>query len=266
MGQNGQLPVGEKSDSELTRGSKLLVMSASELAGRAPFRTRFPWWGGDLQTVRNYLAPPTTELPSLSRRQFAIALDDGSGDRLVATLDEPDEAKRPTILIIHGLTGCEGSYYVLNSARFWLQRGHRVVRLNLRGAGPSAAFCSKQYHAGASADLASTLRAIADQNDSADVVAIGYSLGGNILLKYLGETANDVPLAAAVSISAPIDLAATSERFMRPRNALYARWLLARMKQEAVSPARSLTPDERDAVGLRVRRDLCGAGQRLCRR
>ena len=75
---------------------------------------------------------------------------DGSDDVLMATLNRPrsDKASCFAVVLIHGLTGCEASTYMQASARHLLERGHPVLRLNLRGAGPSRLRCRLQYHAG----------------------------------------------------------------------------------------------------------------------
>ena len=77
------------------------------------------------------------------------------------------------------------------------------------------------------------------------VLAVGYSLGANMLLKYLGEDA--APIRAAAAISAPIDLAASSRRLREPRNRVYHGWLLRRMQEEALA-GEGLAPGEREAI------------------
>jgi uncharacterized protein len=77
------------------------------------------------------------------------------------------------------------------------------------------------------------------------VLAVGYSLGANMLLKYLGEEAG--PVRAAAAISAPIDLAAASHRLSEPRNRLYHGWLLRRMQEEALA-GEGLAPREREVI------------------
>lgn len=213
------------------------------------FRARFPWYGPDLQTVRNYLVPSAVPMPAASSRKLEIACRDGTGDILLAALDQPaEQSRRPLIMLIHGLAGCQDSFYILNSARFWLGRGHPVLRLNLRGAGPSRPHCAEQYHAGRSDDLRLVLAALDDAILANGAIAIGYSLGGNLLLKYLGEERASAPFLAAASVSAPIDLAAASRRFSRPRNWLYQRWLLALMKKEACATGARLSDNERAAI------------------
>lgn len=213
------------------------------------FRARFPWYGPDLQTIRNYLVrSPAPKLTSNARR-LEFPANDGTGDVMLAVLDRRSgQSGRPLIVLIHGLTGCQDSYYVLNSARFWLDRGHPVLRLNLRGAGPSRPYCTEQYHAGRSDDLRIVLDALDDAITANGTIAIGYSLGGNMLLKYLGEEGASASFMAAASVSAPIDLAAAARRFDRPRNWAYQRWLLAMMKKEAGATGVQLSDGERAAV------------------
>lgn len=217
-----------------------------------PFRPRFPWVGGDLQTLRNIVAMEALRVGriDLACERHVLPLEDGSGDALVARLSEPpDGADAPLAVVVHGLTGCSESSYVLVTARHLLSHGYPVLRINLRGAGESRATSAGCYHAGASGDLALALNAFCDiRPDLLDhgVLPVGYSLGGNMLLRFLAEEAADFPVRAAAVVSAPIDLAATSRRFMRRRNALYHRWLLDRMRHETFTGG--LSDAERAAV------------------
>lgn len=215
------------------------------------FIARPPWWGGDLQTLRNYLRRHSPSLAGHAPERIEFALRDGSGDRLAATLNRPAETavRRPLVILIHGLTGCEESRYMLASARHLLERGHAVLRLNLRGAGPSRPLCRQQYHAGRSDDLRDVLGHLDGRMVAGGIVIVGYSLGANMLLKYLGEQGRRAPLLGAVSVSAPIDLKATQLRFMEPRNRRYHDYMLARMKEEIAAAASSIGDAERSALG-----------------
>lgn len=218
-------------------------MSALETLGLAPFRPRPPWWGPDLQTLRNFIVALPAELPG---KRLWIDAGDGSGDRLAALLNEPPctVQKRSTVVLVHGLSGSEASRYMAPSARYFLDRGHAVLRLNLRGAGPSRASCHDHYHAGRSGDLAAVVRALPDALAARGVVLIGFSLGGSLALKYAAECGRNGPLAAVVSVSAPIDLADASLNMLRRRNALYHRRLLADFKRERASMCNTYSADE----------------------
>src|SRR5579863_3206988 len=187
------------------------------------FRERAPWMGGDLQTMRNFLCRPRVNLGRFSMERLVLPLRDGSGDSLVATLHWPldDRHPHPVVLLIHGLTGCQESAHLRISAAHLLRAGFPVLRINLRGAGPSRALCTQHYHAGRSQDLAHALAELPARIKRRGLVAIGFSLGGSVLVKYLGEAGRGTPLMAAVTVSTPLDLMAASHRIMAPRNAHY---------------------------------------------
>ena len=230
------------------------------------FRPRSPWWGPDLQTLRNFLRGPSHAGPVVgSAKRIDFPLRDGSGDRLSALLQLPARgstpgrapdpehgANRPLAVLIHGLGGTEESVYMQTSAVSLLARGHRVLRLNLRGAGPSRPLCSLQYHAGRTDDLRDTLHALSSDDAWASsevgLLLVGYSLGGNMLLKFLAEHASAFDVRAAVSVSAPIDLAASSQRFLHPRNHVYHWHLLRNMRREALAAPVALAPEEERAI------------------
>lgn len=220
------------------------------LAAFPPFFARAPWWGGDLQTLRNFIIGRRARLAAYAGMRLTLPVGDGSGDRLSAALSLPAHhaAPRPLAVLLHGLSGCEESFYMLNSAAHLLGLGFPVLRLNLRGAGPSRPFCRFQYHAGRSEDLGGALAALPRALVAAGIVAIGFSLGANMLLKFLGERGSEVPLRAAVSVSAPLDLAATSRRMMRPRNAIYQGYLLREMKRESLGPGAEVSAAESTAI------------------
>ncbi len=177
---------------------------------------------------------------------------DGSGDTLLGMLHRPrSDGDRALVILIHGLAGSEDSSYVRASARHFLNLGYAVLRLNLRGAGPSQGRCRFRYHAGRSEDLRQVLGRMDGRMAARGLLLVGYSLGGNLLLKYLGEAARRAMVLGAVSISAPIDLDAARRTIMRPRNIFYHRYLLSRLKGET----RSLPLDatgERELLAVRT--------------
>ncbi len=219
----------------------------------AAFEPRAPWWGGDLQTIRNQIARERADLSAWPGQRLAFDLGDGGDDQMLGVLHLPNGSKRRSLaLLLHGLTGCEDSFYMLATARTLLDAGYSVLRLNQRGSGPSRQTCRGFTHAGRSDDVAAVLAQLPACLPAAvirhGIVAVGYSLGGNILLKYLGEVGAGGAVRAAISVSAPIDLAAAASRFHTPRNWFYHRWLLARIKAEATTPMAELTVRERSAV------------------
>jgi predicted alpha/beta-fold hydrolase len=216
------------------------------------FVERTPWLGPDLQTLRNVLLPRSLQLSGVLTQRLTLPLDDGSGDALSVSYHRPaTDTSRPLVVLIHGLSGTEDSTYMIASARLLLRRGHPVARLNLRGAGPSRPLCRLQYHAGRTKDLRAALRSFAAHDGRVmrgGLLLVGYSLGANMLLKFLAEYAGEFPVHGAASISAPIDLAAASRRFLDTRNRIYHWRLLRYMKIEALGRPDAVTDDERRCI------------------
>lgn len=210
-----------------------------------PFVPRPPWIGADLQTLRNLLRGA----PRMLAGGAPVELPLGDGDALMGMLHwPPDERATSLIILIHGLTGTADSEYVVATARHLLAHGFPVLRLDLRGAGASQRTSSGRYHAGRSADLAAAVGALPPALIRHGLVLVGYSLGGNMLLKFLGERVQTGDVLGAVSVSAPADLAIASRRISAPRNWAYHRHLLRMIKAEALAPTAQLTEAERQAI------------------
>jgi len=212
------------------------------------FRPRPPWLGGDLQTLRNTVVPVRHDLSCYAAQRLTLPLSDGSGDRLAALLQRPAHTARPLAVLIHGLSGSEDSAYMLASAAALLAAGHPVLRVNLRGAGPSRPLCRLQYHAGRSGDLRDALFGLDTALLADGLFLVGYSLGGNMLLKFLAEFGDWFAIRAAATVSAPLDLAAAAQRILAPRNRIYQRHLLRNMRIESLGDGAALTADERMRV------------------
>jgi predicted alpha/beta-fold hydrolase len=217
-------------------------------SGFPPFQPRWPWLGPDLQTLRNTVAPPRCDLSAYRTERLILPLADASGDRLAGLLQHPHGPPRPLVVLIHGLSGTEDSAYLLTSAAALLHAGYRVLRLNLRGAGASRPLCRLQYHAGRSGDLRDAIGGLDPALLAPGLLLVGYSLGANMLLKFLAEHGSRFPILAAAAVSAPLDLAAASRRIRAPRNRIYQRHLLRHMKEESLGGSAVLSADERVRV------------------
>jgi len=215
-----------------------------------PFKPRFPWWGPDLQTLSLLLQSPASDMAPHKSERICFPMADRTGDILLGMLDRPAEpaAGRPLVILVHGLTGCEDSVYILSAARHLLDLGYAILRLNVRGAGPSRAYCGEHYHVGRTADFRRVLWQLPEDVTRDGIVTIGYSLGGAMLLKYLGEEGAFSPLRAAVTICSPIDLVRTAKHMVRPRNWLYHNYILNGMKAEALAQGARISDDERAIV------------------
>ncbi len=144
------------------------------------------------------------------------------------------------VCIFHGLEGCIDSHYVGALAAALNRHGHAVTFMHFRGCGGEPNRLPRAYHSGDTGDIDALLSTLCAREPAVPMAAVGFSLGGNALLKYLGERGDALPLAAAVAVSVPFDLAACAERINRGFSRVYQRWLIDRMKRSTHARARRL--------------------------
>lgn len=208
--------------------------------GLPPMRQRPPWLGPDLQTLRNTIMRDAASLARWPATTLTIPTRDGTGDALLAYWHAPTAgtARRPLVVLVHGLTGCSESPSVLTSAAAWLSAGWPVMRLNLRGAGAGRSRASYTYTAHLSGDIAAVLDHLGATPPLGGVVLMGYSLGANLILKWAGEGGPErapVPVQGIVAVSPPLDLAAAARRFDSCRNRPYHGYILKRLRAGAAA-------------------------------
>lgn len=195
--------------------------------------------GAHLQTL---FAPLLRKPPALPRQRQRIILADGDfldldwlAQDAVPTAGAgarpgPD-ANRPCVILLHGLTGSSNSLYILGQQQALARLGWSSVAVNWRGCSGEPNLRARGYHSGASEDLAEVVSQLHRALPERPLLAIGYSLGGNVLLKYLGESAGDCPLAAAAAVSVPFRLDQCADRlrvgFSRVYQARFMRDMLA---------------------------------------
>jgi predicted alpha/beta-fold hydrolase len=150
--------------------------------------------------------------------------------------------------MVHGLEGSGEAGYVVSLSRAALRAGFAAHRFHMRTCGGTEHLCQTLYHAGLTSDLCFVLRAIAGEQGPAFLV--GFSLGGNVVLKLAGELENEArPLIRGVcAVSAPLDLAVCARRIAEPDNRLYERRFVRRMQQRLCATGRYR---KRDFAGLR---------------
>ncbi len=160
---------------------------------------------------------------SITSRERQVLLPDG--DRLVLHESVPSswQPGQRVVVLVHGLSGCHQSGYMQRLAGLLVPRGLRVVRLDLRGCGRGLALARGSYNGACSADVRAVLADLARTCPTSPVALVGFSLGGNIVLKLAGEAdAHPVPnLACVAAVSPPIDMARCAALLALPRNRLY---------------------------------------------
>lgn len=182
-----------------------------------------------------------TLLPYVLRRREGVTfrrerLTLPDGDFLDLDFASPMDSGKPWVLLIHGLEGHSGSGYMYETVRQLAGRGMSAVALNHRGCSGEMNRSPKAYHSGETEDLAFVIGWLADRFPGVPLGAVGFSLGANMLIKYLGERGT-VPLRAGVAVSPPFDLGRGSDRMAEGFNQVYTRTFLRRLKQKTVAKA-----------------------------
>ena len=196
------------------------------------------WWipGAHLQTAWARIAR--------SRRLVTF-------DREVLTTPDDDElvldhaagpAGSPRVLLLHGLEGSAYSLHTQGLALLVARAGWRGTVLNFRSCARDPAQIRRRlrnrqprlYHSGETDDLGLVVRTLVAREPDVPLFAIGFSLGGNVLLKWLGETGAASPIRAAAVISVPYDLAAASRFLERPAGRIYVKHFMRRVRSKGV--------------------------------
>ncbi len=187
--------------------------------------------GGHLQTLWN---PFCRRAANLSRPRERLWLADG--DFIDLDWHGPHDPTAPLVLILHGLTGSSNSHYVLGLQRVLAERNWASVAVNWRGCSGEPNLLPRAYHSGASDDLTEVIAHLQVKRPLAPLHAVGYSLGGNVLLKYLGETGSATPLHKAVAVSVPFRLDQCADRigigFSRVYQAHFMREMVMYVKEK----------------------------------
>jgi predicted alpha/beta-fold hydrolase len=142
------------------------------------------------------------------------------------------------VVLLHGLEGSGESGYNRSMAWQALTGGFVVHRLHMRSCGGTEQLCKTLYHGGLTGDLRAFLTQLKADNDGLPVFLVGFSLGGNVALKFAGEEGETSLIQGVCAISTPIDLAACARRIGEPDNALYEKRFLNRMKERLIATGR----------------------------
>jgi predicted alpha/beta-fold hydrolase len=155
-----------------------------------------------------------------------------------------------TMLLLHGLEGCSDSHYMHGIAAKAYQAGFNVVRMNQRTCGGTEHLSPTLYNSGLSADYRSVVHQLASAEQLDRVWLVGYSMGGNLLLKATGEIGRSEPsLAGTVAVCPNIDPTLCVRELERPGNWVYHRHFLTQLKARMRRKA-ALSPDKWDLKGL----------------
>ena len=196
-----------------------------------------------------------TILPILLRGNSAIqciyqqlTLPDGdfldlAWNKIPARMDS-----EPIVVIFHGLEGSINSPYAKGITRALDKLGWNVVLMHFRNCSNRGNLAARTYHSGETDDASYVLDRLRETYPQAPLLAVGYSLGGNMLLKLLGERKTEVPLQAAVAVSVPLLLNICADQMRSGFSKIYQHYLLQKMKRKLLDKFRQ--HDYQSLIGL----------------
>lgn len=200
------------------------------LQTKEPFRARRLLRGGHRQTLANFFLLRSLKLPAAEERFVEV---EPGVPVLCHCHWQKDRSRALTLLVVHGLEGSSDSGYALGIAAKGLAAGMNVVRMNQRNCGGTNHLAPTLYHSGRSHDVAEVARNLVQKDGIRRLALVGFSMGGNLVLKLAGELGKDTPpeLRAVVAVCPSMDLAASADALHEKSNRLYEYYFLLKLRQ-----------------------------------
>lgn len=169
----------------------------------------------------------------LSERKL-VHLPDGDTLSLEITTPKSWRERDLTVLMVHGLCGSHKSPYLVRLTKRLESQGIRVVRINMRGCGSGKGLAREMYHGGRSGDIFEAIKQLKGDTPHSPFLLIGFSLGGNIVLKMTGELSDLAKdfLVGVIAISPPVDLYSSVVMIGHPDNAMYEKYFISLMRAD----------------------------------
>jgi predicted alpha/beta-fold hydrolase len=230
-------------------------VESSQTANPLPaFEPRWPFRGGHLQTLAAFFLPRPIRLPQPEERCVEVA----PGVKVLCHCHWQAERTRAlTLIIVHGLEGSSDSGYVVGITEKALAAGMNVVRMNQRNCGGTDHFSPTLYNSSLSADVAAVARNSVEADRVERFALVGFSMGGNLVLKTAGEWGSDAPqeFRAIAAVCPAMDLAASADALHEPANRIYEEYFMRKLRARFRAKVK-LFPDHFDVSRLRGVRSL----------
>jgi predicted alpha/beta-fold hydrolase len=220
-----------------------------------------PWLrGGHVQTLASFFLPRRIDLPPAEQRLIEVE----PGVPVLCHCHWQKDRRALTLIVVHGLEGSSESQYMLGIARNGLAAGMNVVRMNQRNCGGMDHIAPTLYNSSRSADVAAVARNLVERDGIPGFVLIGFSMGGNLVLKLAGEWGSAGPpeFRGVVGVCPAVNLAAGADALHEPANRIYEYYFLLNLYQRFRRKVK-LFPDTFDASRLRGVRTLRGFDERV---
>ncbi|MBY6187193.1 hydrolase [Marinobacter hydrocarbonoclasticus] len=189
------------------------------------------WWRNrHLQTIWPLISKPRRR-PTLHRERLELP----DGDFLDLDWLAPPRPHQPILLILHGLEGSADSHYVRRLLLDCEAQQRTAVVMHQRSCSGEPNRLARSYHSGETDDLGAVLAHLTQRHPNHRIQAVGYSLGGNVLTKYLGEQGKSSAIERAAVVSAPLDLAQCAKAMEQGFSRVYQNHLVKRLKRKTAA-------------------------------
>jgi hypothetical protein len=226
----------------------------------ADFRPRRFLINGHLQTIAGNYFARVNNLPT--PEDTLVEVSPATANQIASQVLchchwQPGEVRtaRPTAIIVHGLEGSSDSQYVVGNANKLWRAGCNVVRMNMRNCGGTEALSPTLYHSGLSNDVLAVMNFFVERDGLQSMSLIGYSMGGNLVLKLAGELGTAAPavLRSVIGVSPAVDLQPSADALHLPQNRLYElkflHNLLRRFRRKAMLFPRAYDRNRATGIG-----------------
>jgi hypothetical protein len=205
--------------------------------------------GGHVQTFASFFLSRRIEVPPAEKRLIEV---EPGAQVLCHCHWQQDRENALTVIIVHGLEGSSESQYMLGIAAKGLGAGMNVVRMNQRNCGGTDELSPTLYHSGRSQDVGAVARDLIARDRVSRFALVGFSMGGNLVLKLAGEWGREGPpqFRAVVAVCPSINLAASADALHLPANRLYEYYFMWQLRRHLRAKAR-LFPQIFDTSRLR---------------
>lgn len=192
------------------------------------------WWlpGPHLQTIWPTFARAKLKLP-YRRQRFELT----DGDFL--SIDWLGPSTGPVVVVCHGVSGNSNAPYMKGLAKALVAQGWRAALVNFRGCGGEHNLKTRAFHAGDTVDIQEFIVSLRKAEPDVPVAAVGFSMGGNVLLKWLGETRHHNPLLAAAAISVPFNIAKSEEKISKGFSNFYQKFITRDLRNMVLAKFKS---------------------------
>ncbi|MEE7625029.1 hydrolase [Methylobacter sp. Wu8] len=216
------------------------------------------WWlkNRHLQTIYPSLFRKAPNPPDYRRERLETP------DHDFIDIDYCGTGKQPLVMLVHGLTGSSQSGYIKGLQSVLLKHGFRSAALNFRGCSGSSNNRARSYHSGETEDIQFLYQTLRRREPDTPLAVVGFSLGGNVVLKWLGEQGSRLNLFAAVAVSVPLVLGVCATKLDKGFSRLYRGVLLDELKAYMHNKLQHLdsTGQTQEAMKVRELGDLSAIG------